>query len=133
MSAIEVNGVAASATVVAGFVVPFIVSFIKRENWSAEVKHIISLVVSVVTGVVIVVVDRGVAWNWQEMVASSAVIFTIANTFYSQYFGYTPINSKLERLTIGEAVYQVPVPEIPVGFASAKPVEPKVDTNEPKV
>ena len=39
--------------------------------------------------------------DWKVLVSNLAVIFTVAQVFYNQYFGGTSINAKLENVGVG--------------------------------
>lgn len=86
----------------AGFVVPFVVSFLKNTAWSAQVKQIVSVVVCIVVAFGITVVDNGVdIGDWKTLLLNLGVIFTVAQVFYQQYFGGTSVNAKLEVSGVG--------------------------------
>lgn len=91
-------------SVIAGLVVPFLVSFLKSKAWSTQVKQLVAIVVSLVVGAGITIIDNGVAIaNWQDFLANFGIIFTVANVWYSQYFGDTAINAKLESSGVGSS------------------------------
>jgi len=86
----------------AGLIVPFFISFLKNTAWSAKTKQIVSVVVSLVVAVGITAIDNGVnLGDWKQLVANLAVIFTVAQVFYQQYFGGTSVNAKLESIGVG--------------------------------
>jgi hypothetical protein len=86
----------------AGLIVPFFISFLKNTAWSAKTKQIVSVVVSLVVAVGITVIDNGVnLGDWKQLAANLAVIFTVAQVFYQQYFGGTSVNAKLESIGVG--------------------------------
>lgn len=86
----------------AGFIVPFIVSYMKNMNWSSQAKQIVSVVVSLVIAVGVTAVDNGVdLGNWKDLIMNLGVIFTVAQVFYQQYFGGTAINARLESIGVG--------------------------------
>lgn len=88
----------------AGFVVPFIVSYLKNMGWSAQVKQIVSVGISLLVAVGITVVDNGVnLGDWKELLMNLGVIFTVAQVFYQQYFGGTAVNAKLESIGVGSS------------------------------
>lgn len=86
----------------AGFVVPFVVSYLKNTAWSAQAKQIVSVVVCLVVALGITVVDNGVnIGDWKTLLLNLGVIFTVAQVFYQQYFGGTSVNAKLETSGVG--------------------------------
>ena len=86
----------------AGLIVPFFISFLKNTAWSSKTKQIVSVVVSLVVAVGITAIDNGVnLGDWKQLVANLAVIFTVAQVFYQQYFGGTSDNAKLESIGVG--------------------------------
>ena len=86
----------------AGLVVPFFISYLKNTSWSAKTKQIVSIAVSLVVAVGITAIDNGVnLGDWKQLVANLAVIFTVAQVFYQQYFGGTSVNAKLESIGVG--------------------------------
>jgi uncharacterized membrane protein len=90
--------------VIAGLIVPFVVSFLKNKAWSTQVKQLIAIAVSLVVGAGITVIDNGVSVsNWQDFLANFGVIFTVANVWYGQYFGDTAVNTKLESSGVGSS------------------------------
>lgn len=90
----EISNVA----IAAGFIVPFIVSFLKSNNWSQEIKHALSLVVALVFAVATTAIDKGVSLDtWQALVSNFGVIFAEAQIFYIQFFQKTELNYKIEE------------------------------------
>lgn len=88
--------------VIAGLIVPFVVSFLKNKTWSTQVKQLIAIAVSLVVGVGITFIDNGVSVDgWQDILANFGVVFTVANVWYGQYFGNTVVNAKLESSGVG--------------------------------
>lgn len=86
----------------AGFVVPFIVSYLKNMNWSSQVKQGVSVAISLVVAVGITAIDNGAdLGNWKDLIMNLGVIFTVAQVFYQQYFGGTAVNAKLESIGVG--------------------------------
>jgi putative flippase GtrA len=86
----------------AGFVVPFVVSFLKNTAWSAQAKQIVSVVVCLAVAFGITVVDNGVnIGDWKTLLLNLGVIFTVAQVFYQQYFGGTSVNAKLDVSGVG--------------------------------
>ena len=86
----------------AGLFVPFFVSFLKDVTWSTKVKQGVCVAVSVLVAVGITAIDKGVnLTDWKVLVSNLAVIFSVAQIFYNQYFGGTSINAKLENVGVG--------------------------------
>ena len=72
----------------AGLFVPFFVSFLKDVTWSTKVKQGVCVAVSVLVAVGITAIDKGVnLTDWKVLVSNLAVIFSVAQIFYNQYFG----------------------------------------------
>jgi len=70
-----------------GFIMPFIVSFIKKETWSVKVKHGVSIAVAFVLAIVTTVVTGGAhVTTWAEFATTFGVIFALANVLYTQWF-----------------------------------------------
>jgi len=91
-------------SVIAGVVVPMLVSFLKSKAWSTQVKQLVAIAVSLVVGAGITFIDNGVSVsNWQDLLANFGVIFTVANVWYGQYFGNTALNAKLESSGVGSS------------------------------
>ena len=86
----------------AGFVVPFFVSYLKNTTWSAKAKQASAVVVSLLFAVGITVVDNGVDLSdWKTLLMNLGVVFTVAQVFYQQYFGGTVVNARLETMGVG--------------------------------
>jgi hypothetical protein len=86
----------------AGLVVPFIVSYMKNTTWSAKVKQIVAVVISLVVALGITVIDNGVEiGEWKDLLVNLGVVFSVAQVFYQQYFGGTSVNAKLENIGVG--------------------------------
>jgi hypothetical protein len=100
-------------SIIAGLVVPFVVSFLKSKAWSAQVKQLVAIVVSLVVGAGVTVIDNGVELaTWQDLLANFGVIFTVANIWYSQYFGSTSVNTVLENTGPGSGSFPPEVTEL---------------------
>ena len=55
----------------AGLVVPFIVSYMKNTTWSAKVKQIVAVVISLVVALGITVIDNGVEiGEWKDLLVN---------------------------------------------------------------
>jgi len=88
----------------AGLVVPVLISFLKNTNWSKKAKQAVAVGTSLIVAVGITVVDNGVdLTDWKVLLANLAVVFTVAQVFYQQYFGGTALNAKLESIGVGAA------------------------------
>lgn len=86
----------------AGLVVPVLISFLKNTNWSTKAKQAVAVGTSLVVAVGITVVDNGVdLTDWKVLLTNLAVVFTVAQVFYQQYFGGTALNAKLESIGVG--------------------------------
>ena len=86
----------------AGLFVPFLVSFLKDVTWSAKVKQGVCVGISVLVAVGITAIDKGVnLTDWKVLIQNLAVVFSVAQIFYNQYFGGTSINAKLENTGVG--------------------------------
>jgi len=86
----------------AGIFVPILISFLKNKSWSSKVKQAVAVVVSGVVAVGITAIDNGVDLSdWQTIATNIAVVFSVAQVSYQQYFGGTALNAKLENTGIG--------------------------------
>jgi hypothetical protein len=93
-------------SIIAGLIVPFVVSFLKNKAWSVQVKQVVAIVVSLAVGAGITVIDNGVSIaNWQDLLANFGIIFTVANIWYNQYFGNTSVNASLENSGVGSGAF----------------------------
>lgn len=86
------------AATIVGIVLPLLVSYLKNIEWSREVKQLVAGGLSLVAAAFVGVVDNGITnWNVDQLVTNFALIFTAAQITYTQYFGKTELNKKLEN------------------------------------
>lgn len=87
-----------TAALVAMFLVP-IVSLIKRDNWSDQVKQLLGLGAALVAAVIAGAVDGTLSFDsWESIVAYFGTARLVAETLYSQYFRNTALNTRLEAV-----------------------------------
>jgi len=80
-----------------GLLVPFVVSLIKKEQWSTKVKFLLCLAVSfAVTAITMFI--QGEFHTWLEFVAKSGIVFATSQSFYVLHFGDTDINATLTAI-----------------------------------
>lgn len=96
-----------SATI--GFFLPLVISFFKRQNWSTQVKRIVSLFIAAVVGVVTVGFQAewvfGSASDFLQLAANSVVdIFVVSQVAYLSFWKDTAPERALENIGSGPAV-----------------------------
>jgi hypothetical protein len=88
--------------IIAGLIIPFIISFLKNKEWSPEAKQALAIAVSLVAAAGVSIFDNGLdVSTWEAVVSNFGVIFASANIWYNQYFGHTEVNHKLEDRGVG--------------------------------
>jgi hypothetical protein len=90
----QVDFVAVSAIV--GALLPIVVSIVKKEAWSTQIKRVITIVLAMIAAVV----TTGVAEGWTELsfanlTASATLIFVAANTTYNGFWSDTTVDRAL--------------------------------------
>jgi hypothetical protein len=96
------DGSTMTFAVVAGLIIPTVISYLKSTGWSKQAKQALSFAASVVVGIGISVIDYGVSFDdWSSIVANVGIVFTTAQLFYRQYFADTELNERLEKAGIG--------------------------------
>lgn len=82
-------------SVVLGFVVPFVVSWLKNLKWHKAVRVALAGAVSVVaaTGSLFV---QGELTSWSSLAANAAIIWGVAFANYKAWFQNTDLNAELE-------------------------------------
>lgn len=91
-----------TVAIIAGFLLPFVVSFLKDRTWSQNVKQLVAFGASAVVAVGVTAIDEGTDLsNWDAFVANLGVIFATAQVWYGQYFGGTSVNTYLESKGVG--------------------------------
>ncbi len=85
--------------VVAGTVLPAIVSFLKKENWSKKIKMFLSIAASfVVTAGVLAV--QGDFSSIHNFLAQTSTVWATSQVVYGMYFDSTTFNAWLESIGI---------------------------------
>lgn len=79
---------------IAGLLLPPLISWLKDCRWPAHAKLALSLLLSLLAGGVSAYLDG--ALNWSDLVSSGAVVFTVATAFYKFWFEQTDLNQRLE-------------------------------------
>jgi hypothetical protein len=91
---VQIDFMAVSAVV--GVLLPIIVSVVKKEAWSTQLKRVITIVLAVAAAIV----TTGVSQGWTELtfanlMAASTVIFVAANTTYQGFWSDTTVDKAL--------------------------------------
>lgn len=80
-----------------GLIAAPLISFLKKQTWSSEVKQGISLAIcSFVAAVSLLVSGDLRVDNLEGLGAQVGVVFATSQVFYRQYFGETTFNQKIE-------------------------------------
>lgn len=78
------------------FLMP-LVSLIKKPSWSTQAKQLLGLSAAFVAAMAGAVVSGDLTTsNWEAIIAYIATARMTAETLYTQYFGNTEVNAKLE-------------------------------------
>lgn len=81
------------------YVAMIVVSALKKQSWSDEVKVLITLGVSVVLGFV-ACFATGELNSVQDVTVATSIVTAAAMSQYKLYFQNTPLNTKLESTDI---------------------------------
>ncbi len=69
-----------------GFVIPFVVSWIKRENWSFEKKVGIVWVVSFIFAFLNTFFSNQLNLSWDKLLGNLAIIIGVSQSFYAMLY-----------------------------------------------
>ncbi len=89
------------ANILAGVIMPFIVSTVKRATWSDSTKVILSMVVSLALGAATAFIGGTMEWTIGAALANATAIFTEATLLYKIWFEGTTLNTKLTNFLGG--------------------------------
>lgn len=78
-----------------GFLLPPLVSWLKRCEWPRWGKLLLALGASLVAALASVAADG--QFNWQDLAGTAGVIFTLATVLYQAWFEHTELNAALEE------------------------------------
>ena len=88
------------ANIVAGVLMPFIVSAIKGASWADASKVILSMAVSLILGAITAYIGGSVSWHIGAILANATAIFTEATLLYKIWFQGTKINATLTNFLV---------------------------------
>jgi len=80
-------------SIVQGLLLPFVVSFLKGQQWSNNVKLLFSMAVSLVVSALTLLVQND--FNWNYLLANAALIWSSAQVVYKTWFQNTTVETKL--------------------------------------
>lgn len=89
-------GALGAAAGLAILLMPF-VSLIKKSSWSTQAKQALGLIAAFIAAIGGAVIDGNVD-TLAEGIAYLATARVVAETLYTQYFGGTSLNSRLESI-----------------------------------
>jgi len=89
------------ANIVAGMIMPFVVSALKRATWADSIKVILSMVVSLIFGGLTALIGGTMEWTIGAMLANATAIFTEATLLYKIWFEGTSLNARLTNFLGG--------------------------------
>lgn len=69
-----------------GFIVPFLVSWIKKEEWSFEKKVVIVWVVSFILAFLNTFFSNELTLSWDKLLVNLAIIIGVSQSFYSMLY-----------------------------------------------
>lgn len=87
-------------SILVGFIVPLLVSFLKDVKWSRRTKYVFSMAVSVVAAAANMFL-QGELHSWFDLVVQAAVVWGVAQVNYKTWFGDTALNVTLENAGVG--------------------------------
>lgn len=80
-------------SVIEGVVFPFVASFLKGQHWDKNVKFVLSMGFAVAVAAVSLVISGDLTWN--ELLANSAIVWSVAQANYQLYFKDTAVETSL--------------------------------------
>lgn len=87
-------------SVLIGFLVPLLVSYLKDVKWNRKVKYVLSMAVSVVAAAANMYI-QGDLHHWTDLAVQAMVVWTVAQLNYKTWFGDTALNESLENTGVG--------------------------------
>lgn len=88
-------------TILLGFVVPPVVSFLKNSGWPKWKRIVLAGAVSVAAAAGHMFVQGDVT-HYRDLLTNAAVVWAIATANYKLWFGNTDLNLKLEAMGFGD-------------------------------
>lgn len=85
-----------TAATIALILVP-VISLVKRDSWSTQVRQTVAIAAALVAAIGGAIVDGNIS-NLGEFVAYLGTARLVAETLYTQYFGGTTLNARLEAV-----------------------------------
>lgn len=85
-----------TAAAIALVLVPLL-SLIKRDSWSTQIRQTVALAAALVAAIGGALIDGNIS-NVGEFVAYLGTARLVAETLYTQYFGGTTLNARLEAV-----------------------------------
>lgn len=83
-------------SVIQGILLPVVVSFLKGQQWSTNVKFLFSIGVSIAVAAVTLFVESN--FDWKFLVANAATVWASAQVVYQTWFKETSVQSKLAQM-----------------------------------
>lgn len=83
-------------SIILGLVLPFVVSFLKGQQWSENVKMLFSMGVAIVAAAITLLVQND--FNWESLLANSATVWAMAQVLYKTWFQTTNAEGKLAAM-----------------------------------
>lgn len=80
-------------SIVQGLLLPFLVSFLKGQQWGDNVKLLFSMGVSLVVAALTLLVQNDFSWDY--LLANAALIWSSAQVVYKTWFQNTAVEVKL--------------------------------------
>jgi hypothetical protein len=82
-------------SLVQGLLLPFLVSFLKGQQWGNNVKMLFSMGVSLVVSAATLLVQND--FNWEYLLTNAALIWASAQVVYKTWFQDTAVNATLSN------------------------------------
>ncbi len=79
-----------------GALLPLVISFVKKAEWSSQTKKLVAAGLSLVAAVITVVVTEG-SLSFELLLASVGTIFALAKTTYDGFWEDTSVDTTLTR------------------------------------
>lgn len=84
-------------SIVEGLLLPVLVSFLKGQQWSQNVKLVFSLAISIVIAIITLAIQSN-GFNWRELLANAATIWAAAQVVYNTWFKDTATQASLAAM-----------------------------------
>lgn len=97
-NAMSVFADSASWALILGVLTPLIVSVVQQPQWSDRTRAVVSVVASVLIGVVTVLANGGIE-SGQTLLSVCALVFVASNTAYKTLWKPTGVSPAIERAT----------------------------------